>query len=117
MRSSSLTKAKLYVPEILLFAVVGVGFFGELIETGNVNYLMMTIAAVLTVLVVSKNKYLAAVLSVILGVGSCYFLLAVFAEFSEFSNGRDGLPLLIAGGTLFTSLLVISIFLPRKYFA
>lgn len=118
MKSSQPKKLLIFLPEILLFTLVAVCFFWELFETGRVNYLMITCAAVLTVLVISKNKYLAAGLSVILGLFSFYFLFAVIYEFGEFANGlRDGLQLLLVGTALFGSLFVIAIFLPRKYFA
>jgi hypothetical protein len=106
-----------YLPEILLFIAIGISFVGEIIETSRVNYFMIGCGLILSTLIIWKNKYFALSLSIILGLVSFYMLLAVFAEYNEFpSDDRNGWQLLFVGGLIFTSLLAVSIFLPRKYF-
>lgn len=74
-------------------------------------------ALVLGTLVIWKNKYFALVLSIALGPASAYMLVAVFSEYHEFlPSDKNGLQLQLVGGLLFTSLLMISIFMPKKYF-
>ncbi len=71
---------------------------------------------ILSTLVIWKNKYFALVLSSILGLISFYMLLAVLSAFKKFPSGDiNGLQLLLVGASLFISLLVIAIYLPRKY--
>ena len=117
MKSLNPKKALPYLPEILLFIAIGISFLGELIETSSVNYFMIACGLILFTLIIWKNKYFALSLSIILGLVSFYMLLAVFSEHKEFPSGdRNGWQLLLVGGLIFTSLLAVSIFLPRKYF-
>lgn len=117
MKSSNLKKIWRYLPEILLFMAIGISFLGELLEASRINYFMIVCGLILSTLIIWKNKYFALSLSIILGLVSLYMLLAVFSEYKEFPSGdRNGLKLLLVGGLLFTSLLAISILLPRKYF-
>jgi len=112
----NLKKALPYVPEILLVIAAGTTFMGDLISTSTINYFMLGCLLILLTLIIWKNKYFALILSFILGVGSFYMLLAVLSEYSEFPAGdRDGLQLLAVGMSLFTSLLVVAFFLPKKY--
>jgi len=118
MKSLNLKKTLPYLPEILLFGAIGISILGELIETSSVNYFMIACGLILSTLIIWKNKYFALSLSVILGLVSFYMILAVLSEYKEFPSGdRNGLQLLFVGGLIFISLLTVSIFLPRKYFA
>jgi len=118
MKSLNLKKTLPYLPEILLFIAIGISFLGELIETSGINYFMIACGLILSTLIIWKNKYFALSLSIILALVSLYMLLAVFSEYKKFPSGdRNGLQLLLAGGLIFISLLTVSIFLPRKYFA
>jgi hypothetical protein len=116
MKSLSLKKALSYLPEALLFIAAVLSFLGELIATSRINYFLISCMFMIITLIIWKNKYVALGMAIILGLVSCYMLLAVFSEYSEFASGdSNGLKLLLAGGSLFISLLVVSIFLPRKY--
>lgn len=65
----------------------------------------------------SKNKYLAIGLAIILGSLSCYMLFALLSEYNEFPSGDSrGTILLTTGSLIFCSLLIISMLLPLKYF-
>lgn len=78
--------------------------------------MVFAILSVLT-LMLWKNKYLALVIAIVLGAVSLFFMLAVFAEYSEFPSGnKDGWQLLLTGTLLFGSLFAISLIMPRKYF-
>jgi len=116
MKSFNLKRLVKYLPELLLFIVIGISFSMEVIKTSNVNYLLIFCLLILFTLIIWKNKYFALTLSIILGIVSFYMLFAVFSEFREFpSDDRNGWQLLLVGGLLFISLLTVSIFLPRKY--
>jgi hypothetical protein len=117
MKSLKLKGMLPYLPEALLFTAITISFLGELIETSSANFFMIGCGAILWILVIWKNRYFALCLAVILGLVSCYMLFAVFSEYKKFPSGdTDGLTLLFIGGLIFTSLLVISFFLPKKYF-
>jgi VIT1/CCC1 family predicted Fe2+/Mn2+ transporter len=116
MKPLNLKKALPYVPEILLAIAAGTTFMGDLLSTSTINYFMLGCLLILLTLIIWKNKYFALILSFILGLSSFYMLLAVLSEYSEFPAGdRAGLQLLAVGMSLFTSLLVIAFFLPKKY--
>jgi hypothetical protein len=105
-----------YLPEILLFIAAGITFMGDLIWTSTVNYFMLGCLLLLSTLIIWKDKYFAFIISIILGLGSFYMLIAVLSAYSKFPAGdRDGLQLLVVGMSIFTSLLVIALFLPMKY--
>lgn len=118
MKALTLANARLYLPEILLAAAVGVSFFVEFIATSKVNYVMIFCGLILSILVVWKNKFFALIISLFLGFISFYMMFAVLSEYMEFPpHGRNGLELLVVGEVIFGSLLVISFLLPKKYFA
>jgi predicted ferric reductase len=113
MNTTKLKTTLQYLPEvaILLFSI---GW-----AIGNtVNYVAIGIIAVILTLLIWKNKILAIVLSVVLGLGSLYMLLALASEYSEFPKGDPaGTKLLLVGSLIFLSLLAMSIIMPFKYFS
>jgi polyferredoxin len=64
-----------------------------------------------------KQMYFKRVaLSILLGVGGLFMILAVLSEYSEFPAGdTEGLKLLLIGVLLFVILTVMAFILPRKY--
>ncbi|GHT04495.1 hypothetical protein FACS189440_13970 [Bacteroidia bacterium] len=107
-----------YLPEILLLAGAVFAFFEELIRTSVVNYFAIACIALLAILLIWKNRWLALSISIVLGLVSFYFILACYSEFKEFPAGdNDGIRMLLTGCLLFGSLIAISFIMPRKYFA
>jgi hypothetical protein len=106
-----------YLPEIFLLLSIGFVLIMDWIKTSSVNYFMICFGVILLILIMSKNKYLAIGLAIILGSLSCYMLFALLSEYNEFPSGDNhGTILLATGSLIFCSLLAISILLPLKYF-
>jgi hypothetical protein len=102
---------------MLLIAGIVFGVSGELIVTAKINYFMLACLLIMGVLVLWKNKYLALIISVLLGLVSMYFILALFSEFREFPAGsKEGMNMLITGLLIFGSLIILSVMMPIKYF-
>ncbi|MEY3423118.1 MAG: hypothetical protein RIR48_3448 [Bacteroidota bacterium] len=106
-----------YLPEIFLLLSIGFVLIMDWIKTSSVNYFMICFGVILLILIMSKNKYLAIGLAIILGSLSCYMLFALLSEYNEFPSGDSrGTILLTTGSLIFCSLLIISMLLPLKYF-
>ncbi len=118
METSKLKKVLHHIPEVLILLVALYWFLDNLLATpSHVNYFMLAVIAFVSALIVSRNKIMALLLSLIIGVGSLYMLLAVFSEYHEFPKGdADGLKLLLVGVSMFVLTLSASIFIPIKYF-
>jgi hypothetical protein len=106
-----------YLPEILLLLGAGVCFFEELFRVSVVNYFMIVCIAILSILLIWKNRWLAYSIAILLGLVSFYFLFACISEYKEFPAGdSDGTRLMLIGGLIFGSLIVISFLMLIKYF-
>ena len=120
MKISNLKSALSYIPEISIFAIaiswlVSDFFMGI---TSAVNYFLLGVIVFLAVMIKWKIKAFAISFAILLGIGSLFMLLAVLSEFREFPQGDSaGLKLLLIGSSIFIGTLVISIWMPQKYFS
>lgn len=105
-----------FIPEILLISGALFCLLGDLIYTSTLNFFILTSMLVLFALTLWKNKYLALIISVLLGLSGFYLIFAVLSEFSEFPAGNiEGIIMLITGLVIFGSLILLSFVMPRKY--
>ena len=117
MKKVNLKEGLPYMPEIILLAGAFVYFFSDLIITSSVNYLMVFGILLILTLLRWKSKFLSLGLSIILGLVSFYFQLALLSEFGEFPTGSlEGRKMLLIGSFIFISLMAISVVMPVKYF-
>jgi uncharacterized membrane protein YdcZ (DUF606 family) len=78
---------------------------------------MIACIAILSILLIWKNKWLAYSIAIVLGLVSLYFLLACYKEYMEFPAGdSESTRLILTGGLIFGSLIVISSLMLIKYF-
>jgi len=118
MKVGKIKKTLPFIPEILLLVAAIVCLLGEWIEASSFNGIMAFGILTIAVLLIWKNKYLALTIAVLLGGASVYFLLALLSEFGEFPAGnQERWQMLLIGSTIFGSLLVAALIMPRKYFA
>jgi hypothetical protein len=104
-----------YLPEAS-FLVVALFWFIDNLLASHVNFFMVVIMALVAILLIWRIKALAVSLSVCLGIGSFYMLLAVVSEFQEFPIGDpNGLKLLVIGLLIFIALMAMSFTMPLKY--
>jgi hypothetical protein len=95
--------------------IAGWWFFDNL-GASTVNYLMIAIIGLLLTLVVWRNKILAVALSILLGAGGLFMILAVISEYREFPAGDpEGIKLLLIGVLLFATFAAMALILPKKY--
>lgn len=105
-----------FTPEIILL-ICSLLWIIDILAGNQINFVMPIISILLAALLIWKNKFLALTLSILLGIGSCYMLLALISEFREFPIGNpEGNILLLTGSLIFIFLLVMAIFMPIKYF-
>lgn len=108
----TLKKILPFAPEIILL-IGSLLWIIDILAGNQLNFVMPIISILLAVLLIWKNKYLALALSILLGIGSCYMLLALISEFREFPIGdSEGYTLLLTGSLIFIPLLAM----PIKYF-
>lgn len=118
MNALNIRKFFPYTPEVLLLTGAVVCLVGEWLATSHVNGLMVVGVLSVVALLIWKSKYLALSMAILLGVVSICFLFAVLSEFHEFPvDHPERWQMLLAGGVIFGSLLVVSVILPRKYFS
>lgn len=117
MKADKIKKVLPYIPEILLLVAAMVCFVGEWIGASSFNGIMIFGILTIAILLIWKNKYLALSIAILLGGASVYFLLALLSEFHEFPvENQERWQMLLVGCTIFGSLLVASLIMPRKYF-
>jgi len=118
MNALNIRKIFPYTPEVLLLMGAVVCLVGEWLATSHVNGLMVVGMLLVVTLLISKSKYLALSIAILLGVVSVFFLLALLSEFHEFPvDNPERWQVLLGGGAIFGSLLVVSVIMPRKYFS
>ncbi|MDR1880929.1 MAG: hypothetical protein LBQ78_08350 [Tannerellaceae bacterium] len=116
MQQMSFKKVLSYLPEVSLMLMAGWWFLDNLLGASTVNYIMIAIIGLLLTLIVWRNKILAVALSILLGAGSLFMILAVLSEYGEFPTGDpEGRKLLLIGVLIFVTLTVMALVLPRKY--
>jgi hypothetical protein len=120
MKISKLKPALSYIPEISIFVIaiswIVSDFFMGI--TSAVNYFLFGVIVFLGVMIKWKIKAFVISFAVLLGIGSLFMLLAVLSEFREFPQGdSEGLKLLLTGSSIFIGTLVISVWMPQKYFS
>ena len=117
MKKVNLKEVLPYLPEIILLGGATVWFLSDLIKTSSVNYLMAVVILLILTLLRWKSKFFSLCLSIMLGLFSFYFQLALLSEFSEFLTGSlEGRQMLLIGSFIFISLIAISVLMPIKYF-
>ena len=103
---------KRYPPETYLIAAT---LFYWISETILINWFAIGLLALLTTLIVTKNKVLGIVIASIWIVTNLYMVLALLSELSEFTEFNNKALQLLAGGTLFLGLnLMFSVMLLVK---
>ena len=117
METLNLKRVAQFVPEMLLMAVALFMAIENLLVNGIVNYPMLLLIAFVSIMLLSKNKYMALLTSVAIGIGSLYMMLAVLSEYQEFPKGdTSGLVLLLVGLSICLAALALSAIMPVKYF-
>ena len=117
MKKVNLKEVLPYMPEIILLGVAIVWFLSDLIIASSVNYFMAVGILLILTLLRWKSKFFSLCLSIMLGLFSFYFQLALLSEFSEFPTGSlEGRQMLLIGSFIFISLIIISCLMPLKYF-
>ena len=112
---SSLKKGCRYFPEVLLI-LLSIYWFLDGINT-QINYFAIGLFAIVSTLVVWKNKALAILLAALLSLGSLWMILAVWSEYLEFPKGSpESVKLLAIGMFIFLVSLACAIVMPMKYF-
>jgi len=112
----TLKKVLPFIPEIILL-LVSLLWIYDLFAGNPLNYFLVAISVAIITLLILRNKYLALGLSILLGIGNCYMILAVISEFREFPAGDSaGTSLLLTGILIFTTFLFIAVAMPVKYF-
>ncbi|WP_163264726.1 hypothetical protein [Dysgonomonas sp. 216] len=106
-----------YLPEASIIVMATYWFLENLLSSPSfVNYVMVGIVGLVSILLIWKNKIMALLLSIIMGLACFYMLLAVFSEYKKFLKGDpDGLNLLLTGSLIFVTLIVFSFVMPVKY--
>ncbi len=102
-----------YLPEVFIISVSVFWFIDNL---PIVNYLALAIIALTLVMIKWKVNMLAFLLSLIVGLGSAYMIIAGFSEWQEMSAGSLAAWSLLSGVLfMFGGALVMSIIMPMKY--
>lgn len=118
MRTLNLRRILQFVPEILLLSVALFMAIENLVANGVVNYPMLLLVAFVSTMLLTKNKYMALLTSVVIGAGSLYMVLAVLSEYYEFPTGdANGSILLLIGLSICFAALVLAAVMPIKYFS
>lgn len=117
MKPINVKKILSYLPEVSILAIALGWFIENILATPSYfNYLMLAIIVLISALIIWRIKAFAITLSVLIGLGSFYMLLAVLSEYSEFPKGDpDGHKLLFTGLLIIASLITMSIIMPIKY--
>ena len=111
---SMLKKGCRYFPEVLLI-LLSIYWFLDGINT-QINYFAIGLFAIVSTLVLWKNKALAILLAALLGLGSLWMILAVWSEYLEFPKGSpEGVKLLVIGMFIFLVSFACAIVMPVKY--
>ena len=109
------TNKKLYffIPE--LFLIVALIFYW--LSAGSpINFVAITLIAILIYQIISKNKILGILIPSLLILPWLYFILALISEVFEFSEfNAEAQKLLFTGLLLFLGTLVTSVAMIRKY--
>lgn len=101
------------VPEYLLLLTV---LFYWLPTSNPLNWVAITLIAVLVLQIIYKNKILGIIISSVLILICCYMYLALFSELREFPTfNTDAKQLLFIGLSVFTTTLVVAGFMFFKY--
>lgn len=117
METLNLKKIAQFAPEMLLLAVALFMTVENFLVSNIVNYPMLLLVAFVSIMLLSKNKYMALLTSVVIGIGSLYMVLAVLSEFYEFPKGdSSGLVLLLVGLSICLVSLALAVVMPIKYF-
>ena len=117
MKKVNLKEVLPYMPEVILLGGTIVFFLKDLVITSSFNYLMAVGILLIFILLKWKSKFFSLFLSIILGLVSLYFQLALLSEFNEFPTGSlAGRQMLLIGSFIFITLIVVSVLMPLKYF-
>lgn len=117
METLNLKRVAQFVPEMLLLAVALFMTVENLLVNSIVNYPMLLLIAFVSIMLLFRNKYMALLTSVAIGVGSLYMMLAVLSEYNEFPKGdTNGLVLLLVGLSICLAAFVLAAIMPIKYF-
>ncbi|PID88755.1 MAG: hypothetical protein CSB02_01085 [Bacteroidia bacterium] len=113
MKTVQFKKILSYLPEIFIIGVSAIWFVDNL---PTVNYFVLAIIALTLVMMKWKVSALAFLLSLIVGLGSAYMIIAGFSEWQEMAAGSSAAWQLLLGVLLmFGGALVMSIIMPMKY--
>lgn len=117
MRAINLKSIISHIPEISFLLMAIYWFLENLMASpSNINYFMLAVLLFVSALMIWRIRVFALILSIILGIGSLYMLLAVVSEFKEFPKGSpEGIELLITGSLIFLVLAGMAIWMPIKY--
>ena len=101
------------IPEYLLLLAV---LFYWLATSNPLNWVAITLVAVLVLQIIYKNKILGIIISSLLILICCYMYLALFSELREFPTfDTDAKELLFVGLSVFTTTIVVAGFMFFKY--
>lgn len=101
------------IPEYLLLLAV---LFYWLPTSNPLNWVAITLVAVLVLQIIYKNKILGIIISSLLILICCYMYLALFSELREFPTfDADAKQLFFVGVSIFTATLVVAGFMFFKY--
>jgi len=120
MKSSKVKNVLSYLPE---FTFLGLGLYGvidSLLFYSGINWAIFIVSilfiTLFTMLLIGQSRILASTLSLLLGGGCVYMLLALLSEYHEFPPGSlDGKTMLITGSLIFGYLLIMACSLAWKY--
>ena len=118
MNFTFLKKIASYLPEIAIITAALYWFTDNLFhEESHINYIMLSIIAMILTLVLWRNKIYAIMISIIIAWANLYMVFAVVSEYMEYPSGDpEGFKLLTVGMLIFFSLGAIAGFMPWKYF-
>ncbi len=113
MKTIQFKKILSYLPEIFIMGEGAIWFVDNL---PTVNYFVLAIIALTLVMMKWKASTLAFLLSLIVGLGSAYMIIAGFSEWQEMPVGSSAAWSLLSGVLLmFGGTLIMSIIMPMKY--
>ena len=120
MKSSKVKKVLFYLPEFTFLGLGSYGIVDSFLFYSGINWILLIISvlfiALFITLLIGQSRMLASTLSLLLGVGCVYMLLALLSEYHEFPIGSlEGKTMLITGTLLFGYLLVMACSLAWKY--
>ncbi|MDR2679491.1 MAG: hypothetical protein LBC47_01620 [Tannerella sp.] len=117
MKRVNLKRILSYLPEAVVLLVAMYWFVDSLLGASRVNWFMAGVIVVILALLIRRSRVLAVALSVVVGLGSFYMLLAVLSEYHEFPAGDpSGVQLLLTGSLICVSFGIMSVIMPWKYF-